>query len=326
MPENRISHSVVFYLLNDFSMFAFTMAIEPLRLANQMLGYECYSWRLVSTDGGSARASNGIKIPADNALKEERTLLQSEDRPTLVFVISGKEIGANEDKALSAWLRETYNRKAAVFGLYKGAAILAKSGLLSGKRCSIHWENIDSFRENNPEINVSANLYEIDDRIFTCAGGNAVMDMMMKYLLMEHGDGLVTQICNLALSNRIRSSQERQKLPIGVTNPKLLKILQLMEDNLCEILSHTEIANSVGLSRRQIERLFQIYIGRSPANHYLKLRLERARQFLRETSLPIVDVAVACGFVSASHFSKRYREHFGMTPLADRMTSALVIS
>ena len=307
----------VFYLVDDFSMFAFTMAIEPLRLANLMLGYEYYTWRIISRTGDSIIASNGICIPAEHSLAEERRLILSEYRPNLVFVISGKHF-KNEDKTLSAWLREAYRNSAYVCGLYTGTLILAKTGLLNSKRCAIHWEHISSFRELHPDIDVSSNLYEFDDRIITCGGGNAVMDMMMTYLLKVHGKDLAGRICQLALSSRVRSSEERQRVSTDIKNIKLINIIKLMEDNLCELLSHEEIAKKVNLSRRQIERLFQQYLNNSPASYYLGLRLERARNLLQDTALPVIDIAMACGFVSASHFSKRYRQHFDVTPLQDR--------
>ena len=165
--------SFVFYLVPEFSMIAFSMAIEPLRLANRMLGMEYYSWRLASADGGPVSASNGVRISADCSLSEERTKLSGRDRPDMVIVCSGVNVEKFENKTVLAWLREEHNRGVAIGGLCTGAHILALAGLLSGRRCAIHWENIPGFAERFPKAEAFADLFEIDGNIHTCAGGTA---------------------------------------------------------------------------------------------------------------------------------------------------------
>ncbi len=144
-------------------------------------------------------------------------------------------------------------------GLCTGAHILAAAGLLSGKRCAIHWENLPGFSESFPKANVFADLFEVDSNIYTCAGGTAALDMMVKLIGDDHDDNLVNRVCEQALTDRVRNPQDRQRLPLrarlGVQNSKVLTIIELMEANLSEPLSLIDIADHVGLSRRQIERL-----------------------------------------------------------------------
>ena len=167
-----------------------------------------------------------------------------------------------------------------------------------------------------------ADLFEVDGNIYTCAGGTAALDMMLKLIGDDFGDNIVNRVCEQALTDRVRSPHDRQRLPLrarlGVQNSKVLTIIELMEARLSEPLSLIEIADHVGLSRRQIERLFRQEMGRSPARYYLEIRLDRARHLLIQSSMPIVEVAVACGFVSASHFSKCYRELYGRSPQQER--------
>ncbi len=314
--------SFVFYLVPEFSMIAFSMAIEPLRLANRMLGMEYYSWRLASADGGPVSASNGVRISADCSLSEERTKLSGRDRPDMVIVCSGVNVEKFENKTVLAWLREEHNRGVAIGGLCTGAHILALAGLLSGRRCAIHWENIPGFAERFPKAEAFADLFEIDGNIHTCAGGTAALDMMLQLIGEDHDESLVNRICEMALTDRVRNSRDRQRLPmrarLGVQNSKVLSIIELMEANLAEPLSLIEIADRVDLSRRQIERLFRQEMGRSPARYYLEIRLDRARHLLLQSAMPVVEVAVACGFVSASHFSKCYRELYNRSPQQER--------
>ena len=321
--KQPIKRSFVFFLVPDFTMIAFATALDPLRSANRMLGYEAYTWRLASIDGKPVRASNGVECAVNTSLEEERKMMSGSDRPSMAIVCSGLDVEKYHSKSAFAWLREEYNRGVAVGGLCTGAHILASAGLLSNKRCAIHWENLPGFSEAFPKANVFADLFEIDQNIYTCAGGTAALDMMLKLIGDDFDDNLVNRVCEQVLTDRVRSPTDRQRLPLGsrlgVKNSKVLTIIELMEANLAEPLSLIEIADHVDLSRRQIERLFRSEMGRSPARYYLEIRLDRARHLLIQSSLPVVEVAVACGFVSASHFSKCYRELYARSPQQERV-------
>lgn len=318
-----IRRSFVFFLVPDFTMIAFATALDPLRSANRMLGYEAYRWRLASIDGKPVRASNGVECAVDTSLEDERKKMSGSERPNMAVVCSGINVERYQNKSAFAWLREEYNRGVAIGGLCTGAHILAAAGLLSNKRCAIHWENLPGFSEAFPKANVFADLFEIDQNIYTCAGGTAALDMMLKLIGDDFDDNLVNRVCEQVLTDRVRSPTDRQRLPLrarlGVQNSKVLTIIELMEANLSEPLSLIEIADHVDLSRRQIERLFRTEMGRSPARYYLEIRLDRARHLLIQSSLPVVEVAVACGFVSASHFSKCYRELYARSPQQERV-------
>jgi transcriptional regulator GlxA family with amidase domain len=320
---DTLKRSIVFFLIPDFSMLAFSTALEPLRIANRMAGYEAYQWRLASVDGEPVSASSGVTVQVNTSLQQERKMMSGKDRPSMVFVCSGMNMEKFDNKSVFAWLREEYNRGISVGGLCTGAYILAKAGLLSGKRCAIHWENLPGFAEAFPKADVYADLYEADGNIYTCAGGTSALDMMLSLIGEDHDDALINAICEQALTDRVRSPHDRQRLPLrarlGVQNTKILSIIELMEANLSEPLSLPEIARFAGLSRRQIERLFRQHMGRSPARYYLEIRLDRARHLLAQSSLPVVEVAIACGFVSASHFSKCYRELYARSPQEERI-------
>jgi len=317
-----IQRSFVFCMIPDFSMIAFATAIEVLRLANRMLGYTSYKWRLTSTDGQPVSASNGVIVTIDTSLEEERKLLSGQDRPSMAFLCSGVNVEKFDNKSVQGWIREEHKRGVAVGGLCTGAHILAQAGLLSGKRCAIHWENLPGFQEAFPKAEVYADLFEVDGNVYTCAGGTAALDMMLSLVAEDHDENLINAICEQALTDRVRGPQDRQRLPLrarlGVQNARILSIIEMMEANLSEPLTLVEIADHAGLSRRQIERLFRHHMGRSPARYYLEIRLDRARHLLIQSSLPVVEVAVACGFVSASHFSKCYRELYGRSPQQER--------
>ncbi len=318
-----VRRSIVFFLVPDFTMVAFATAVEPLRSANRVLGFEAYRWRLSSLDGQPVRASNQILVGADTSLQEERRRMSGSGRPSMVVLCSGLNVEQHAaNRTLLAWLREEHSRGVAIGGLCTGAYVLAAAGLLHGRRCAIHWENLPGFSEAFPHCHPRSDLFEVDGNLYTCAGGTAALDMMLHLIGEDYGANIVNRVCEQMLTDRVRSASDPQRLPmrghLGIQNPKVMRIIELMEANLSEPLGLVEIADAVGLSRRQIERLFRQEMGRSPARYYLELRLDRARHLLLQSTLPVVEIAVACGFVSASHFSKCYRELHGRSPQKER--------
>jgi transcriptional regulator GlxA family with amidase domain len=235
---------------------------------------------------------------------------------------SGVDVHHLEDKALQSWLRRMDRRGTDIGALCTASYILARTGLLDGYRCTIHWENLAGFVEEFPDIDVTAELFEIDRNRFTCSGGTGAIDMMLNVIAMQHGHELAAGVADQFMHERIRDQHDHQRMSLparlGVRHPMLLAVIDLMEQNLEEPLSRTDLALSAGLSTRQLERLFRKYLNRSPARYYLELRLNKARLLLLQTNMSVIDVALACGFVSASHFSKCYRDFFGRTPRKER--------
>jgi transcriptional regulator GlxA family with amidase domain len=318
------TETVLFLMIPDFSMMAFTSAIEPLRIANRLSGKRLYDWRLVSRDGGPVAASNGIAIQIGAPITAHEPT-GTGAMPTIVLC-GGLGSEHFQSKEVFAWLRRWDRRGAEVGALCTGAHVLARAGLLDGYRCTIHWENLPGFLEAFPEIPITSDLYEIDRNRFTCSGGTAALDLMLNRIALTHGDELATKISEQCIVDRIRGPHDRQRMPLrvrlGVHHPKLIRAVEIMEANIEETLGQETLARHIGLSRRQLERLFRRHLGRTPAQYYLETRLERARHLLYQTDMPIMSVACATGFVSASHFTTCYRQMFGKTPRAERVRAA----
>ncbi|WP_404401398.1 GlxA family transcriptional regulator [Pelagibacterium halotolerans] len=308
----------VFYLLPEFTLLAFSSAIEALRLANMVLGFEAYRWRLASHDGGEVCASSGVPIRTESSVAAERQAASRQGRPSMVVVCGGLNIQNHSSKTLESWLRECRQNKIAIAGLCTGAHVLAQARLLNDKKCVIHWENVPSFVERFGSTSVRTGLFAIDGNIHTCAGGAAAFDMMLHIIRRDFGEDVVTGVCERAIVDRMRNSDDRQRLPFSPRveehHPALTKLIERMQETLAEPVSVDELMADLGLTRRQVERLFRNALRNSPARYYMKLRLERARLLLQQTSTPIVEVAFASGFSSASHFSKAYRDAYGCSP------------
>ncbi|MEL6374648.1 MAG: GlxA family transcriptional regulator [Pseudomonadota bacterium] len=315
--DNAPTHVVGFALTPEFSMVAFTSALEPLRLANRVSGQELYAWRLYSANGEPVQASNGVALSVDGTFADIGPMAE-------FYVCTGIDVQAGGHEKLIPKLRKLTLYGGAIGALCTGTYVLAKAGLLDGMRCSIHWENFESFREQFPDIDVTQDLYVIDANRYTCAGGTAAIDMMLALIARRHRSEIANLVVDELIYHRIRDAHEHQRMGLrarlGISHPKLIAVISEMEKQLEEPLSCVELARHAGLSARQLERLFQKYIGERPTRYYLQLRLTRARYLLLQTSMPILSIGLACGFVSASHFSKCYSEYFGRTPSDERKT------
>lgn len=311
-----------FYLVPRFSMMAFASALEALRMANQLAGEQHYIWELISSDGNPVTASCGI--PFDVAYSAE-----TRERFDAVLVCSGLDVHRIDDEAGIAWLHRLDRSDTVLGALCTGTWLLARAELLDGSRCTIHYENLAAAREEFPALVISSELFEIDGARYTCAGGIAPLDMMLSEIGKCHGAPLANAVAEQFMCERIREHHDRQRVPltqrIGASQPRLAEAVSLMEANIEEPMTLDELSRHVGLSRRQLERLFQRYLHVVPTRYYLELRLERARQLLLQTSMPIVDIALACGFISAPHFSKCYRDTFSLPPRDERRRAAGLI-
>jgi transcriptional regulator GlxA family with amidase domain len=310
--------TIGFLLLDQFTLISLASAIEPLRMANQLTGQELYRWHTFSLGGERVWASDGMPITPDAAINNAPIL-------DTVIVCGGIGIQSAVTREHITWLRAQARRAKRIGGVCTGSWALAQAGLLDGFDCSVHWEFLAAMQEAFPRVNLSSSLFTLDRDRFTSSGGTAPMDMMLHLISRDHGHELSAAISDMFVYERIRNEQDHQRVPLkhmlGTHQPKLQEIVALMEANLEEPIDLDELANYVGLSRRQLERLFQKYLKSSPSRYYLKLRLIRARQLLKQTSISIVELSVVCGFVSTPHFSKCYRECFGIPPSDERLVA-----
>ncbi len=205
-----------------------------------------------------------------------------------------------------------------------GAYAMAKAGLLDGKKATIHWENQDGFLEEFEDVKLTKSVFVMDGNRMTTAGGTSSIDLMLKIIAADHGDDLANKVADLLIYSSIRTDQDTQRLSIptriGVRHPKLSQVIQMMEGNIEDPMSPADLADEVGMSTRQLERLFRRYLNRSPKRYYMELRLSKARNLLMQTDMSVINVALACGFASPSHFSKCYRSHYNTTPYRERGT------
>jgi transcriptional regulator GlxA family with amidase domain len=297
--------TIGFVLVPDFPLMAYTAAVEPLRAANTLSGCRLYEWWHAAPGGGAVRASNGVTILTDVAVG---AATRAADR---VFVCAGGNPAAFDDPAVSAWLRDLARRGATIGGISGGPYILARAGLLEGRRCTLHWEHVPAFEEHFPHIDVVRSLFEIQGDRVTCSGGIAALDLMLSLIERDHGPGLAAGVSDWFLHNQIREGLSPQRMDLrqrfGVRDPRLLRVLAAMEANLEAPLPREALADLARVSVRQLERLFHDLLGQGLHRHYLNLRLDRAHQLGRESALSRSEIATATGFASADELSRAER-------------------
>ncbi len=313
----------VFVLLDNFTLLCFSAALESLRIANRMAGETKYEWVLAGEGGESVSCSAGAEFKLDIDLEELR-------RDDVMLICGGIDVQAATTKKVLNWLRREARRGLTVGGLCTAAYTVAKAGLLDGKRATIHWENQDSFAEEFDEVELTKSVFVIDGNRMTTAGGTSSIDLMLKIIADDHGEQLANAVADQLIYSSIRTDQDTQRLSvptrIGVRHPKLSQVIQMMENNIEDPISPSILAKEVAMSTRQLERLFRRYLNRSPKRYYMELRLQKARNLLMQTDMTVINVALACGFASPSHFSKCYRSHYNTTPYRERGSQATRLS
>ncbi len=322
-PKSEPSKRFVFVLLENFTLLSFASALECLRIANRLLGHDAYRWIIIGEGGEMMSCSAGTTFQLDDDLCELT-------RDDVLVLCGGMDIQAATSKRLLSWLRREARKGISTVGLCTAAHSLAKAGLLDGKKATIHWENQDSFAEEFDEVELTKSVFVVDGNRMTTAGGTSSIDLLLKIIADDHGEDVANSVADQQIYSSIRTDQDTQRLSvptrIGVRHPKLSQVIQMMETNIEEPISPSILAKDVGMSTRQLERLFRRYLNRSPKRYYMELRLQKARNLLMQTDMSVINVALACGFASPSHFSKCYRAHYNTTPYRERGSQAARLS
>ncbi|GAB2878321.1 GlxA family transcriptional regulator [Paraburkholderia jirisanensis] len=314
-PASARTVQVAIVALPPVSMSGVGPIVDALHLANEIDGRALYRWQLYTWDGRPMPLTGGAQWPADAAFSDALAC------DWLIVVSERFEPFAGHRRFL-AGLTHVARRTPLVSGIHHGVWWLAMAGLLADYRVSVNWETYQQFTEQFERSIVTQQIFEIDRDRATCAGGQASLDFMLAMIAREHGQPLAERIADTLGVGVLRAGDERQRIPYvtapGERHPRLNDALLLMEANIEDPLTTDEIATLVGVSRRQLERLFRQYLDAMPSKYYLGLRLAKARTQLQRSSKSVVQISLACGFSSAAHFSNAYRERFNVTPREER--------
>ncbi|MEE9322588.1 MAG: GlxA family transcriptional regulator [Granulosicoccus sp.] len=309
--DEDAEQEIGFFLPDTFAILPFISALEPLRAANRFSGRALYRWHLYGEEDRAAIANNALAIDVNGTLQQARQLHR-------LIVCGAHEPHLFENSAINRTLRRIASSGTPLGALDTGSYLLAQAGLIRNRRCTIHWENLPGFRNTFPEIKVFCELFEVDDNLFTCAGGAAALDMMLALIGKDHGIALAAQIADLFIHTTTRNAHDSQRPGTaertGIHHPGLINCIELMEANIEQPLSTAELASMTNISTRQLERLFRANLHTTPTLYYLELRLHAGRELLRQSGLSVLEVATATGFASADYFSRRFRTRYSFSP------------
>jgi AraC family carnitine catabolism transcriptional activator len=317
--ENSRPHRFGLVLCPGFSHLAMAMAIEPLFIANWIARRDLFGWNTLSADGLAVTASSGIRTPVDQPLG-------TAERFDVVLVLASFDARqAATDARLLKWLRWAERTGAEVGAIETGSEVLAAAGIMADQTAPVHWYNIEGMRERYPHVHVTDTIYSLSGRRPISAGASATLDMMVGLVARVAGQELAGEVSQHLLLQK-RQGNDRQRTHDTGTHGKpaldpVERARQIMASTIEEPRSCAEIARTVGVSERHLQRLFQQQLGGGMAQIYQMLRMERAHQLVQLTDLTITQVAAACGFSSLEVFSRAYRKAFNVSPSRDRHQS-----
>ena len=299
-----------FVLIPGFSMVAFSCAIDALRAANHVIETSAYAWEAVSAESHGVTSSSGISLPTSS--------LNNAVEPDVIAICGGDRSHDYSNPELTRWIQSKAKQGKIIGSMSDGAFVAADIGLYRNVPSTIHWKCFDAYRERYPELDIRPSMIEISGNRFSCAGGTASLDLILHFINHDFGSEVVSRIADNYFHDTIREISKVQHMTnayrIAGKNKDLSEALLLMENNLEVPLAIEEISGAVGVSRRQLDRLFKRFVDSTPQAHYRELRLSRASGLLIQTGLSITEIALGCGFHSASHLGKFFKQRFGVTP------------
>lgn len=309
---------IAFILVEGFPLLPATAAIEPFRAANTFSGDLLYSLQFVSLWGDRATSSLGGSF-------DTKPFSQARQDMDIAFVVAGGNPLTFYHPELNGWLRRLDSRGVALGGISGGAAILARAGLMTNRRFTVHWELFDALRASDESLLMEQRLFVIDRNRYSCAGGIAPLDMAHAMIATEHGAELAQRVSDWFVHTHVRMAEDPQRAGLAqryrTSHPALLAAIEYMQSHIADPLSLGQIASLSGIGERQMQRLFQTELNMPTIRFYRQLRLNKAQELLQRTSLPVTEVAALTGFASAAHFSRCFVEEFGHSPRRLRMRS-----
>ena len=316
MQDNSIEKRYLFLLLDGFPLMPFTNAIELLRIANCVLKTQYYGWMLVSDTGSPVICSCNVQVTVDSALVETT-------HRDAVIVCAGNNVRTVITRSIINWIRAQSRNGCEIIGLGAGAYALARSGLLKDKKATISTNNRDSFVEEFPDIELKRTPYVIDGKLYTASDGFASLDLIFHIMSECHGSDFAFSVADMLNYSTISTFNNKGHQLLsnlsGMRHPKVVSVIQMMEENTEDPISPWKLAQIEGISVRQLERLFRRHLNRSPKRYYMEVRLQKARNLLLQTDMPILEVGVASGFLSSSHFARWYKLIYGLSPYQERL-------
>ena len=301
--------------IEGFALMSYASTVEPFRAANTLSRRNLYEVINISFDGNAVQSSGAASVTPKQSIQDQINL-------DYLFVVAGGNPAQFDDKAVFNWLGRMSRFGVRLGGVSGGPVILASAGLMADRRMTVHWEHAEALAEISPHLLLERTLYVMDRDRLTCAGGTAALDLMLALITQHHGSLFASLVSDWFMHTEIRPSVGPQRggiaARVGSNNALILDAVKAMESHVADPISLAQLSAMVGISPRQLNRLFKQRLGRSTMGYYRDMRLDKALSLLRNSPLPLTEVALATGFANSSHFSRLFSEYFGRTPSSFR--------
>jgi transcriptional regulator GlxA family with amidase domain len=308
---------LVIALVPGFSQLSVSAFVEPLHIANMLIGEEAFKWRMIGETTASLQSSSGFTtVPSGTYDSESKRISRGESRGELL-IFSGEGIQAQISQSMLRLVRACVRARVPIAAVGSASFVLAQAGLLRGAKCTVHWPLIPALAEKFSELEVENAIFVMNGRVSTCAGELASFDLSIDLISRRVGDEVARKVCALLLADKWRKGEHYQSAPASLINrpfcKSLAKTIVLMESAIENKMSINLIARRSNLSRRQIERLFRKHLNTTPRRYQSDLRLDRAADLVKNTDMTLTEIALKCGFETQSHFAKCFRERFKLS-------------
>lgn len=313
--------------LPNFTLMSFALFLDVLRLAadeGDRSRQIRHRWTVVSPTLSPIKASNGLEFTPWETLGDP-------SRFDYIVVCGGLlRRRHDQDDEIEAWLQKADSAGVTILGLCTGVFTLAQAGLLDGHKICVSWYHVHEFHDEFPDAHVIATeLFVVDRERVTCAGGRGAADMAAWIIERHAGAAVARKALDILLIGAARKGDQLQPRPPvadGVGNESVRRAILLMEERRDRLLPIAALARAVGLSRRQLERLFVEETGKSPAAFAANMRVQYADWLMSTTEKPLTEIALECGYADIAHFSRSYKAAFGIPPSVAREAGHIYIS
>lgn len=311
-------------LVPGFSHLSLGAVVEPLHTLGTITSDFDIKIDIATISEPDVASASGLVVHCPVSLQACHASLNSTEKPDALFLCCGLKTPYKSQPDLRKLVRSCVRSGVPLYGLGCSTWKMADAGVLRNGRGTVHWKTLAAFTERNRDIEALDALFVTSDKVTSCAGEAAALDLAVSFLQNEFSPKHAERVCNHLLISFPRSGDSKQ--PRGDADrlrdvPETLrKAISLMSENLEDPLTVGSVARSIGISLRQTERLFSAHLSTAPKKYYLKLRLQHARQLIEQTSLSILEISLASGFISRRVFTKYYREEFGFPPSHTRRT------
>lgn len=301
LPMQPLQISIL--LFDAFSNMVLACLLEPLRVVRDQTGADI-RWCILTDGNRTVSSSSGLSVSPEMRVR---------DAPSseLVIVIGGDAFRETESPGAIRDL-DRLMKTSTVIAADTGAWVLARGGFLNGRKATLHWQLLEEYAEEFPEISVLPDRYVQDGRFWTCGSASAAFDLMLQFIRTRFGAAVAFDAGAMFLHDNARrhgASYPDQALTQAVS-PKLKRVVVLMSEALETPHPIPALARQSHVSERSLRRLFWSELQTTPGRYYLLLRLARARELLRYSDLAPDQIALRCGFANATTLMRSLRKNF----------------